>query len=343
MSDQGPFGQPPQAPPPGPPAPPAGFEQPAAPPPAAYQQPTAPASQPVAPPKKRRNILVIAGVLIAVLFCIPALCIGGFAISAAREEARTREAVSVAEEHYNAATEALEQASAAMSGFGQGGSTAKADEASAKIRSARDELAVARATVEPLDDSEGKTAYLASLDAATKSVEGIEQLIATLKVLTQVSDQMNRGASAIRGADAMLDAAIEAGNDGSYAKMQSNARSASQRYATALTTFTAADKLEPAAGLKSVVDYVRMRKSQADLAVRMGGLGKDGKVSEYNKLVKQQQSLDKKAEALGEPAIISDPKWFENRIAEQQAEFEQAGADADRYRATALKEFGLTE
>lgn len=284
---------------------------------------------------------MIVLIAVVVLICIPALCLGGFAVSAARESAREQKAVTIAEQHYNSATTALEEASKSMSGFGSDGDKAKAEEASAKIRAARDELAAARAGIEPLDDSEGKRAYLASLDQATKSVEGIEQLIATLKVLSQVSDQMSTGAKSIRSADTLLDASIEAGNDGEYSTMKSKGTAAAARYQAALATFTAADKLEPEAGLKTVVDYIKLRKRQADLAVRMAGLGKAGKISQYNKLVDDQQSLDKKAEASGEPAIISDANWFEDRIAEQQAEFEAAGEAADEYRATALKAFGL--
>lgn len=329
MSDQGPFGQPPvpPAPPSAPPTPPAQWGQP----PAAVQ-----------PPARKRKVWLIVVIALVILVCVPALCLGTFAVSAMREKAQVNEAVALAEQHYDAATDSLEAASTAMESFGTDGGTDSADDAESKIRASRDEIAAARAAIEALDDSDGKKNYLASLDSATSALDGVEGLIGTLRVLSQLSDQIADGTKAIKSADGLLDAAIDAGNDGKYSTMKSKASSASSRYATALAIFNAAHKLEPAAGLDTVVSYVKLRKQQADLAVRMASDGKAGRISAYNKQVATQRSLDKKAEKTGEPEIVKDPEWFQTRVAEQQAYFEAAGQEADALRTEALKQLGYT-
>lgn len=343
MSDQGSFGQPPTAPPqvptappqvpPAPQQPPAGYA-PAMPPQAAGY---APPPQ-TAPPKKRKTWLIIA-IVAVVLVCLPAACLGAFAMSAAREQAKTQEAVALAESHFAAATDALEAASQSMGAYGEAGDAGQADEAETKIRAARDELAASRASIEPLDDSQGKSDYLASLDAANEALEGIEQLIGTLRLLSQLSSQITEGTSAIRSADGQLDDAIDAGNDSKYDRMKSKASSAASGYDKARTIFESAHKLEPDAGLDTVVSYVKLRKQQADLAVEMATDGAAGRISAYNKQVDKQKSLDTKAEKTGEPAIVTNPKWFEERVAEQQSGFEQAGERADQLRGKALEEF----
>lgn len=313
---------------PGPPPPPA---------PPGWQPPPA---VPQAPVRKNRTVWIVLAVAVTVLICLPALCVGSFVIVSARQQAATDKALTIAEEHYNAATSALESASESMGSFGDEGAAEDADAAADKIRTARDELAAARAAVEPLDDSQGKKDYLSSLDYATESVKGIEELVASIRVLSQLSGQITQGTAAVRSADTLLDAAIEAGNRNKYAVMRSKGASAVSRYATAATIFSSANDLEPAAGLGTVVSYIKLRRQQASLAVRMADLGKADRIAAYNKLVKTQQTLDAKAEKVGEPAIVSDPNWFEARIAAEQTAFEEAGEKADEYRAKALEDLG---
>lgn len=342
MSDQGPYTgqpesgqQPPYAPPPGY-APPQGYA-----PPPATPVPPAPYQPPAQAPKKRKTWLIVL-VAVLVLLCLPTACIGAFGVSAYMSQAKTKEAVLQAETHFDSSTDELKQASELINQYVKTEDAAVAEDAEAKIRATRDELSAARTVIEALDESDGRTAYLSSLDSATEAVDGVETVMATMKVLAQLAGQIERGNTAIQAANTLLDASIDAGNDGDYSKMKTKAKAASARYATAITVYGEAHALEPAAGLDKVVDYAKLRKQQADLSVRMADYGKAGKTSSYNKLVDQQKTLDKKATSTGMPEIVSNPTWFEDRMSEQQEAYEAAGERADQMRATALEAFGIT-
>ncbi len=344
MSEQDPnapqYTPPPAAAPPPPPAPAA-----APPPPPAPQPVAAPPAYTTAPPPppapRKRPVWLIVVIAAVLLICLPALCVGSFAVSAARQSAQTREAVEQAESHYSAATDALEKASGSLSEYGESGEGSDMQEAEASIRAARDKLAAARVAIEPLDASEGRDAYLASLDAATEALEGIERLLGAVRILTQLSGQLESGMESVKAADERLDDAIDAGNDEKYAAMKSKATAASARYATAIAIVEAAHKLDTAAGLDVLVDYIKLRKKQADLSVKMAADGTAGRVAAYNKKVAEQKKLDAQAKKAGEPAMVSDPEWLAKRVGADEAAFQEAGEKADALRKQALEAFGF--
>lgn len=345
MTDQGPYG-----PPPGysePVAPGAPVPQPPAPPvpptPQGYAQPPQPGYAPVPPPAKKRNTAVIVIVVLAVIGCMVAACIGAVAFGVLGDQAKTRKAVESAEAHLDAATEELEASTGDLNAFLEDGNSDSEAKVSQQMRATRDELSAARAAIEPLEESEGKTAYLGSLDAATEAVEGVETILGTVSVIMRLSTEIERGGESVATGNSALDSAISAANRKDFSTMKAKARAASRAYAAGIAIFTAADKLEPEAGLLEVVAYAKLRKKQAEIIAKMADEGRAGRTASYNKLVDEQAALDSKAEKTGTPAIVSDPKWAEGQVAEQQKAFEEAAERADTLRAQALKAFGMAE
>ncbi|MDZ4169243.1 MAG: hypothetical protein U1E26_06260 [Coriobacteriia bacterium] len=342
MTDQGPYRPPPgyvEPTEPGAPAPPP--PNPAA--PQGYTQSPQPGYAPTPPPAKKRNTGVIIAVVLAVIACMVVACIGTVVISVFGDQANTRKAVESAEAHLDEATAELEASTADLSAFLEDGNSDSEAKVSQQMRATRDDLAAARAVIEPLEESEGRTAYLGSLDAATEAVDGVETILGTVSVIMRLSGEVERGGKSIGVGNEALDSAITAANRKDFTTMKAKARAAARAYAAGITIFTAADKLEPEAGLLEVVAYAKLRKQQAEIIVKMADEGRAGRLSSYNKLVEQQAALDSKAEKTGTPAIVSDPTWAEGRVAEQQKAIEEAANRADELRKQALKAFGFAE
>ncbi len=342
MSDQQGFTpQPPQMPaaPPQPPSPPAGYSAPVAPPPA-YGAPPQPAP-------KKRGVLTIVIVAVLLLVCVPAACVGAFAVSEFSSRAKTREAVVQAETHYNAAMDAVSRASDAL---GAEGATADAEAlteiasaTTAELRTARDEIAAARAAVEPLEDSEGRTAYLGSLDAATDALEALDGLMGTLERSGEVVTRVSEASTSASKARNDLNAAVKAGNSSKYSTMRSKALAASSKFSEAASVFDLAHDVDPTAELDKAADYMRAMRKQADLVVKMADDGKAGRTSAYNAKIKELNALQSDAKKIGDPAILEDPNWFATGMTELAATVDEASTRADTLHAQALSSFGLAD
>ncbi len=325
MTGRGPYGgEPGQTPPP--PAP-----------------PLAPGYAPPAPPPRKRNVGAVVLVVIAVLLCVTAACIGTVTYSVLSSGAKTRDAVRQAESHLDAATKELEAATQSLDEYLNGRDAGAEAAVGSRLRATRDEIAAARATIEALPDSEGKSLYLSALEEANKAVESVEQLLGTVGVIIDLSEQVKRGGADVEAGNKALNAAIKAGNRRDYSTMKTQARLASRKYASGARIFSDAHEAEPSAGLDKVVDYANLRKKQADLIAKMADEGRAGRTSSYNKLVDQQAALSDKAEMAGTPDIVSDPEWGRKRVELQQSAFEGAADRADELRARALKAFGITD
>lgn len=330
--EQGGHASPPPPPPglfPGSPAPPA---------PPAHTMPAQPAVA-AFPSKKPRNriiIWVVAGVL--------GLCLLG-SCAAVMLSGNDTETIDLAESHYSKLMSAVETASAAIPSASDDAVTRTAGLANASkaLRTGRDEIAAARVAIEQLDPSDGRTTYLASLDAATEALDGLEDLVGYLGTASEMLDKIKQAGSLASQADDDLNAAIKAGNSASYAVMTRKAKAASAGFTRAAASFREAHALDSSAGLDKAAEYADARKAQAEVVVRMAGEGQAGKTAAYNKDIDRLNASAAKAEKIGEPAIISDPDWAEKRLSELSNKIETAGARADELHAKALKELGYSE
>jgi hypothetical protein len=291
-------------------------------------------------PKKGRAGLVI-GLVALLLICSITVCAGTFVFNIIAGQAKVRDAVRQAEENYDSATAILEKAAGEMKSFAEADDADAADAFASSLRAARDELSAARASIEPLPESEGRSAYLDSLASATEALDMMERMLGSIRLLTTLSGRMQEGAEAISDANGLLTQAVSAANRKDYARMKSKASSASKKYASAARIYREADKLAPEAGLKSIVEFATLRKKQSDIVVRMADAGRAGRTSTYNRLVDEQEELDAKAVSTADPAILSDADWFSDRLGEDQEAFEGAGERADAQRKAALEAFGL--
>ena len=303
------------------------------------------ASAPAPAPKKKRTGLIIT-VVLAVVLCGLGGCVAAIvALSSGGGDTKT---ISQAESHFSAMMSAVDTANVAMGGlkFDEtdiGAAEKVVDETSKSLRVGRDEIAAARVAIEQLDASKGQTDYLGSLDAATESLDGLEELVAYLSTGVGMLDKMASAAKSTKSANDLLNAAISAGNSGKYSTMKAKAQSASAKYATAASQFDAAHQFDKSAGLDKAAKYARKRKEVAAVVVQMAKDGAAKKVSAYNKGIKKMNALIAQAEKIGEPAIVTDDNWVENRLADLEKRITSAGEKADQLHAKAIEELGYNQ
>lgn len=357
MSDQGPYEQQPGAMPPtsvpgaAPPPPPQPVPGAAPPPPGAYTPaPGASAAAPAAAPApaKKRNVLMTVIIAVVLLVCLPALCAGGILAYNASEKAKTTEAVNQAENHFSTAVGLIGNVSTELARAGAGDpSTAEikviTDEAATKLRQARDEIAAAKAAIEPLDDSEGKKAYLASLAEATKAVDGLEDMMVLITDIAVVTDKVDAAIQRTNAGNKAIDAAIAAGNAGNYSKMKTQATKAKTELAAAQTMFNAIHEEMPSLGMNRYAKYCSLTRQSAAAALAMADDGKAGRIAKYNKGVEKVNSLNAQARKIADPAAVSDPAFFTKLIEASTASAQKSADRADELRASALTAFGLGE
>lgn len=330
------------APPPPPPAP-GTFPgqppyQPA--PPAASGYASPPAAAPGAP-KKRKTLLIVAVVVVLLTLCGLGGCAALFIAGSSSSDEKA--SVERAETHYTAARSAVGSASVAIEGAkSSSAATSKSAVAEAErlLRTGRDEIAAARAVMEELDDSAGKTDYLASLDAAVAALDGLEDLVAYMGTATGMFQKTKDAGAASSKAGDDLNDAISAGNARDYTKMKTKARTAYDGFAKATVLFREAHKLDKSAGLDKLAFYADKRRQQAEVVLRMADEGKAGKTSAYNKDIDLMRSMGAAAEKIADPSIVDDPEWAEKRLADLVKRIEQAGEKADQLHVSALETFG---
>lgn len=307
------------------------------PPPAAGTLATAPGQ----PAPKKRNVGLIVGIVVGVLMlCGLGSCAVGLAAFGGGADDET---ISQAEGHYSAATSGISKAAdlvKAASDSEDAAAQQSLDEAADALRDARDEVASAKASAEQLDESEGRAAYLDSLGSATATLKSLEDLVAYLGTANGMMSQVERGSGLASRATDDLNAAIHAGNGDSWSKMRAKAIAASSGFAQAALLFSEADKADTSAGLSDAVAYLKKRKAQSDVVVKMADDGRAGRIGSYNKRIKTMRAYGKQAEAIGEPAIVSDPDWASKRLARLLDAVVADSAKADESHGKALKLLG---
>ncbi|NTU72162.1 MAG: hypothetical protein HGB10_10145 [Coriobacteriia bacterium] len=323
------------------------YQQPAAPPqqPPAYGQQPAYGGPPQAPPPKKGKGGIIAVVIAIVVLCGLFAC-GAIAFSLFSGGSDT-DSISQAEQHFTAAVSAVESATVSLDELSKGDASsaeirAVVDSTGNSLRTARDEIASARAIAEAWDDSQGKTDYLAALEAATATLDALEEMVAYVDTANGMLQKATQGGKEAGGGNSDLSAAISAGNKNQYSKMRSKAQSAQAHYVRAALLFRDAHKLDKSAGLDKAAKYCDLRKKQADVVVRMASEGSGHRYSAYNADIKKMNKYGNDAEKVGEPAIVKDPNWAENRLAKMEAAVTEVGTKADTLRAQALTALGYT-
>jgi hypothetical protein len=122
--------------------------------------------------------------------------------------------------------------------------------------------------------------------------------------------------------------------------MKSKARDAAAKYAKAAGLFDEAHKVDTSAGLDQAAKYARKRREVALVVIKMSKDGKAGRVSAYNKGITKMNKLNAQAEKIGEPAIVKDDNWVENRLADLDKKITTNAEKADALRAKALTALG---
>lgn len=320
--------------------------------PQAVQPPGAPPTGPATstgtqPPNKKRKGCLIAVIVVAVLVLCGLAAGIAVVIGLGSSSAAEAKIVERAETHYAAAMEHVETAEAALEGVQaseaseQQVSTA-VDAAHDALRLSRDEVASSRAAIEELEDSEDKTAYLASLDSATEALGALEDLVAYMNTASALNAKMEQGADATSQAMDDLNAAINAGNANDYSKMKTKAKAASAGFKKAEGLFREAHKIDKSAELDKYAGYALKRKQQSDIVIRMATEGKAGKLSAYNKDIDRMEAVERQAEAIEEPAIVGDADWGATRLAELSSAIDEAAEKADELRLEALEGLGYS-
>jgi len=356
--------QPPGAAPAPPPPPPGMFpeqpptQQPAAPPPYPPQpvqqqpvyDPAAPPTYgqpPVQPPAKKGKGGIIAVVIAIVVMCALISC-GVVGVALWKGGSSDTAAIEQAESHFDAAVTAVEVANASLGSVDQGTPSASqinqvVSEADSQLKTARDEIASARAVAEQWKDSQGKTDYLAALVASTQTLDSLQDLVAYVNTASGMLGKATQGGKEAAAGNDTLNAAVKAGNRSRYSTMRSKAQSAQTHYVKAALLFREAHKLDKSAGLDKAAKYADLRKKQADVVVRMAAEGQARRYSAYNSDIKKMNGYSKAAEKVGTPDIVKDKNWAEKRLAELEKVITEASQQADSLRKQALQELGYTK
>lgn len=281
----------------------------------------------------RARVAVTIAVLVLAL-----VALAGCSALAGNDDA---EFISTAESHYAAAQTAVGDATTAIEGASGDDAAAAIGKAEDALRTGRDEIAAARVAIEQIEDSQGKTDYLASLDAATQALDGLEDLLGYLNTANDLTGKMQEASDVASEAHDDLNNAISSGNSEKYSTMKKQATAARDGFDKAAEMFRAAHELDTSAGLDKAAEYADKRKAQAVVVIRMAGEGKANKTSAYNKSIDEMNKLGKAAEKIGEPAIVSEETWVEDRLSSLTDSVVAAGAKADDLHAKAATALGL--
>jgi hypothetical protein len=299
---------------------------------------------PVIARKKRNPLLYILGVVALVIILLVGSCVAIVGVfSGARADLKH---IELAETHFQAAKNDVEKASASLdkvSGDNPASVSTGVAAATKNLRDGRDEIAKATAAVEQMKESQGRTDYLNSLKAATVTLDALQDLVDYVDTASSMASKATEAGNLTSSANKALNDAVDSGNAGKYTAMRKQAVSAGTDYTKAALLFRQAVALDPSAGLDKAAVYCEKRKQQADIVVRMAEEGKAGRTSAYNADIKKQAALSEQAQAVGMPAIVSDPNWAENRLADLKKKIEEASKQADELRAKALKEVGFSK
>jgi len=315
---------------------------PTAPPPAyvaPVEVPVDPA-QAAAPPKKKRTGLIIGLIIGFLAICGLAACATLMLSSVAAND--DTELITTAETHYAAAQAAVDAATKSIENASGDQAQAAIDAAGKELRTGRDEIAASRVAIEQIEDSQGRTDYLGSLDAATEALDGLEDLLAYMSTTNDLTARMEEASDVASRAHEDLNDAITAGNVEKYSTMGKKATAARDGFGKAAEMFREAHELDTSAGLDKAAIYADKRKAQAVVVVRMADEGKDDKTSAYNKSIDKMNKLGKEADKIGEPDIISDSNWVENRLSVLNESVLAAAARADELHAKAVEELDFS-
>ncbi len=308
----------------------------------AYGQPP-----PQQPPAKKGKGGIIALVIALVMLCGLVSC-GVLGYSLFKSSASDTAAIQQAETHLDAAVTSVEVATASLESLNQGSpSTTEINaivvKTDSQLKTARDEIASARAIAEQWKDSQGKTDYLAALAASTETLDALQDLVAYVDTASGMLGKATQAGKATAAGNSALNAAVQAGNKSKYSTMRNKAQSAQANYVKAALLFREAHKLDKSAGLDKAAKYADLRKKQADVVVRMAAAGQARRYSAYNADIKKMNSYSKAAEKVGTPAIAKDENWAEKRLADLEKVITEASEKADSLRKQALTELGYTK
>jgi hypothetical protein len=290
---------------------------------------------------------MIAIIVALVVLCALISC-GVAGVALFKADSTDKESITQAEQHLAAAMTAVGAVTTSLESLDTSKPSASkinkaVTEADTGLKTARDEIASARATAEQWKDSQGKTDYLAALTAATDSISGLQDMVAYVDTAGGMLTKVTSASKDSAAANDLLNAAIRAGNRGSYSTMRSKAQAAQTRYVKAALLFREADKLDKSADLDKAARYCDLRKKQADVVVRMASEGSAHRYSAYNSDIKKMNAYGRSADKVGAAVIAKDNSWAEKRLAALQKAVDEASTKADTLRSQALQELGYTK
>lgn len=325
MSDQPgpvpPSEQPPQTPPPGAGAPypqaPYPQQPPAYAPAAPAYPPPYPPAQPPAPAKKRRTWVWVALVVFLLLCCGGVAVAGlvGYGVKTASDQAS---AVKAADTAYMKAIKSLQSASTSAAAIGDAEAP---DGVGASLESAKSDLAAARAAVEGMPSSDGRTVYLQGLDQADAAVETLGGIVSEASGKSKFLATAKEGISLYDQGSSTLNSAVQLANKNLYSRSGVLVGKSKLLFKQARAKLVEADNMEKGADLEKSVAYVDLQLEKVDLAIQLDNYGSRGQISQYNKVVPKFNAINTKIGRAKEPDALSDPNWATSVLTDLQAKF----------------------
>jgi hypothetical protein len=298
---------------------------PAPPPPPAASPPQQPpyaappqyGAQPPAPKKRRVWLWVL--LIVVLLGCCGAAVVtaivGGLVATGADQSSTVKKA----DESYAKAVLVI---TAVGDGFDAiGGADAEmaavetfAGESKAKLSAARTDLAASRKTIEALGSSEGRTTYVSALEEADKGLEAIQAMLDELTGKSALLATVDAATAPYKQGNEKMNAAVTALNGDKWKPAADTAAAAKLLFVQSKDGFVKAQGMDATAGMDKAVAYVDLQVQRATIVTQMANQGSRGNTGDYNRLVKDFNALNKTIDAMPEPEALSDPNWATARL-----------------------------
>ncbi|MBI5232519.1 MAG: hypothetical protein HY876_10205 [Coriobacteriales bacterium] len=231
------------------------------------------------------------GIVALLALCGCAAVVIGFMGSAAD----TTKKYEAAEVHYAAAVTALAVLDDAEQLASADDLATMADEWDAKVtpgvEAAQNELELAAAELDDVDESEAKTAYLASLKSSQALLSEMGKLSDELDTLADVGQDIDSLGKRLVKANASLDSAVADTQDRKWGSCITKAESARANYRTAEAQLRKLHKRYSSFGFNKIAADTAIRRQAAERIIAVAKAGRAGNISRANDLIGSYNAL----------------------------------------------------
>jgi hypothetical protein len=255
--------------------------------------------------------------------------IGGAAIfSGGSSQAAT---MAKADVDYKLAAQAVAELSTEASGLAGGDAATIAafkTQTEASLKTARAQLASARATIGSLPASDARTAYEQGIDETVQGLDALQDLVDETGGKSEFGTLATEASTLYSEGNRKMNEAVGLMNKNLYSRAGVEAGRSKTLFRQAREKFAKADAMEPAADLEKVIVYIDLQLDKVDYVIQMANYGVRGEISAYNRAVPKFNAINTKIDKSPKPTALSDPTLGTGRITELAAQVSDSMAKA---------------